>query len=68
MKILATYWAIPHLGGVWNYMNQLRKGLEAEGHEVDLMGFNTQNRHVIIINKDINIPITPPHTELPPDE
>ncbi|ASV69834.1 glycosyltransferase family 4 protein [Cytobacillus kochii] len=70
MKILlATYWAIPHLGGVWNYMIQLRKGLEAQGHEVDLMGFNTQNRHVIIINKDISIPITTfPHTELPPDE
>lgn len=39
MKILlATYWLLPHLGGVWPYMNQIKQKLEAMGHSVDLMG------------------------------
>ncbi|GJM69728.1 hypothetical protein HMSSN036_19440 [Paenibacillus macerans] len=39
MKILlATYWAVPHVGGVWPFMQQLQKQLQARGHEVDLLG------------------------------
>lgn len=39
MKILlATYWLLPHVGGVWAFMSQLRRRLEAMGHEVDLLG------------------------------
>lgn len=39
MKILlATYWAVPHVGGVWPFMLQLQKQLQARGHEVDLLG------------------------------
>ncbi|WMT40190.1 glycosyltransferase family 4 protein [Paenibacillus sp. D2_2] len=42
MKILlATYWLIPHVGGVWKYMTQLKESLEARGHEVDLLGNST---------------------------
>ncbi|CAM5207944.1 N-acetyl-alpha-D-glucosaminyl L-malate synthase BshA OS=Ureibacillus acetophenoni OX=614649 GN=SAMN05877842_103307 PE=4 SV=1 [Ureibacillus acetophenoni] len=52
MKILlATYWTIPHLGGVWNYMQQLKKSLEEHGHEVDLMGYGEENTIVHILNK-----------------
>ena len=51
MKILlATYWNIPHLGGVWNYMQQLKKSLEEHGHEVDLLGFGEDNTIVHIVN------------------
>lgn len=51
MKILlATYWTIPHLGGVWNYMQQLKKSLEEHGHEVDLMGYGEDNTIVHIVN------------------
>jgi glycosyltransferase involved in cell wall biosynthesis len=53
MKILlATYWPIPHVGGVWQYMEQLKKKLESLGHEVDLMGYGEDNNHVYILNKD----------------
>ena len=39
MKILlATYWLLPHLGGVWPYMKQIKQRLEALGHSVDMMG------------------------------
>ena len=39
MKILlATHWLIPHVGGVWNFMQQLKNRLEQLGHEVDLLG------------------------------
>ncbi|MCR8645186.1 glycosyltransferase family 4 protein [Paenibacillus sp. N1-5-1-14] len=39
MKILlATYWLIPHLGGVWTVMEQMKRKLEQLGHEVDIFG------------------------------
>ncbi len=38
MKILlATYWYLPHVGGVYNYMTQLSRYLESQGHHVDIM-------------------------------
>jgi glycosyltransferase involved in cell wall biosynthesis len=52
MKILlATYWNVPHLGGVWNYMVQLKQKLEKYGHEVDLLGYGDENNSVHIVNK-----------------
>lgn len=56
MKILlATYWDIPHVGGVWNYMQQLRNKLEYLGHDVDLLGFGEENTVVHIVNKERKI-------------
>ncbi|MBW3496779.1 glycosyltransferase family 4 protein [Bacillus sp. FDAARGOS_1420] len=56
MKILlATYWAIPHVGGVWNYIVQLRKRLEALGHEVDILGYDEENKSVYILNENRKI-------------
>ncbi len=51
MKILlATYWSIPHLGGVWNYMQQLKEKLEKIGHDVDIIGYDENNEHVTLYN------------------
>lgn len=36
--LLATFWLVPHVGGVWKFMSQLKERLEAMGHEVDVMG------------------------------
>ncbi len=56
MKILlATYWSIPHLGGVWNYMVQLREKLETLGHQVDLLGYDEDNTSVYIVNENRKI-------------
>ncbi|MBW3490772.1 glycosyltransferase family 4 protein [Bacillus sp. FDAARGOS_1420] len=56
MKILlATYWSIPHLGGVWNYMDQLRTALESLGHEVDILGYGDENTTIHIINQTFKI-------------
>ncbi|MBB6669396.1 glycosyltransferase family 4 protein [Cohnella nanjingensis] len=54
MKILlATYWHVPHLGGVWGYMVQLREKLESLGHEVDLLGYGDEaGSFVHIVNKN----------------
>ncbi|KAB2488054.1 glycosyltransferase family 4 protein [Priestia endophytica] len=53
MKILlATYWVVPHLGGVWNYMGQLKRKLEALGHEVDLLGYGGNNNYIHLVNED----------------
>ncbi|SFG28070.1 glycosyltransferase family 4 protein [Sporolactobacillus nakayamae] len=54
MKILlATYWSIPHVGGVWQYMTQLKKKLESYGHEVDLLGYDQSNLNVTVFNKGL---------------
>jgi glycosyltransferase involved in cell wall biosynthesis len=56
MKILlATYWPIPHVGGVWNYMVQLRNKFESLGHEVDLLGYDEENKSVYIVNQNRKI-------------
>jgi len=34
--LLATYWGLPHVGGVYQYVTQLRQGLEQQGHSVDI--------------------------------
>lgn len=46
MKVLmATYWALPHLGGVWPYITEVSNRLRALGHEVDIMGNHTDGQH-----------------------
>lgn len=56
MKILlATFWETPHIGGVWNYMQQLKEKLESLGHEVDLLGYGEGNNYVHIINENRRI-------------
>ncbi|MFE6797809.1 glycosyltransferase family 4 protein [Paenibacillus chitinolyticus] len=46
MKILlATYWRLPHLGGVWPLMVNMKEKLEALGHEVDVFG-NSEDESV----------------------
>jgi glycosyltransferase involved in cell wall biosynthesis len=53
MKILlATFWSIPHVGGVWNYMQQLKEKLESFGHEVDLLGYGGDNNYVHMVTKN----------------
>ncbi|MFP7492833.1 glycosyltransferase family 4 protein [Terribacillus saccharophilus] len=57
MKILlATYWSIPHLGGVWNYMSQLKNRLEELGHTVDILGYGGENSYIHLVGKNKVIP------------
>ncbi|MDR9856676.1 glycosyltransferase family 4 protein [Paenibacillus sp. VCA1] len=52
MKILlATYWLIPHVGGVWKYMTQIQQRLEAMGHQVDLLGNSPDYSRFHIVNR-----------------
>lgn len=56
MKILlATYWIVPHVGGVWNYMNQLKRRLEALGHEVDLLGYGEMHKYTYFVSEEKKI-------------
>jgi glycosyltransferase involved in cell wall biosynthesis len=55
MKILlATYWPVPHVGGVWTFMLQLKNRLESMGHEVDLLGNGNDkgSTYVHIVNEN----------------
>lgn len=48
---MATYWLIPHVGGVWKFMNDIKHYLEAMGHEVDILGNSSDYSKFIIYNK-----------------
>ncbi|CAI6032084.1 glycosyltransferase family 4 protein [Cohnella sp. JJ-181] len=48
--LLATYWLIPHVGGVWAFMDQIRKALERRGHQVDLLGHSPDYTRYHILN------------------
>ncbi|MDM5207490.1 glycosyltransferase family 4 protein [Cytobacillus kochii] len=57
MRILfATFWQIPHVGGVWKYMNQLKNRYELLGHTVDIIGFTQGHKALAVINRNIFIP------------
>jgi glycosyltransferase involved in cell wall biosynthesis len=53
--LLATYWNIPHLGGVWPLMCQIKEKLESLGHEVDLFGNCEDGSGYHIVNKNLVI-------------
>jgi glycosyltransferase involved in cell wall biosynthesis len=54
--LLATYWHVPHLGGVWSNMEQFRDKLQSLGHEVDLLGYGDEaGSFVYIVNKNQRI-------------
>lgn len=56
MKILlATFLGVPHLGGLWIYMKQLKTQLESLGHQVDLLGYSEDNSCVYIVNENRRI-------------
>lgn len=81
MKILlATNWLIPHVGGVWAFMSQVRTQLVQMGHEVDLLGnspdysrfhiYNTgrslEKRHLLpMLEAKLN-PVNAPYLHLKP--
>lgn len=51
MKILlATYWLLPHVGGVWAYVQELKTSLEQLGHEVDVFARHPDEKSYYIIN------------------
>lgn len=56
MKILlATYWLIPHIGGVWTFMNQIKSRLERMGHEVDVLGNSPDYTSFHLYNKGLSL-------------
>ncbi|MDF2936151.1 MAG: glycosyltransferase family 1 protein [Paenibacillaceae bacterium] len=56
MKVLlATYWLIPHIGGVWTFMNQIRNRLEQMGHEVDVLGNSPDYSSFHLYNKGLSL-------------
>ncbi|WP_063892480.1 glycosyltransferase family 4 protein [Paenibacillus sp. Leaf72] len=42
--LLATYWKLPHVGGVWAYIQDLKTSLERLGHEVDVFALHPDEK------------------------
>ncbi|MCR8645187.1 glycosyltransferase family 4 protein [Paenibacillus sp. N1-5-1-14] len=56
MKILlATYWLLPHQGGVWPFMEKMRSSLEQLGHEVEVLGSGDNGSSVYVLNQQRKI-------------
>ncbi|ALS21895.1 glycosyltransferase [Paenibacillus naphthalenovorans] len=54
MKILiATYWHLPHVGGVSTYVTILAKCLEQSGHEVDILAQHPDMTHYYFLNNSL---------------
>ncbi|MHB9144095.1 MAG: glycosyltransferase family 4 protein [Symbiobacteriia bacterium] len=46
MKVLlATYWRLPHVGGINSYVTVLRAGLESLGHQVDVLAHGPERQY-----------------------
>ena len=47
MKILlATFWYLPHVGGVDTYLKVLKQGLEERGHQVELLAHHPSRSEI----------------------
>ncbi|MED4533609.1 glycosyltransferase family 4 protein [Metabacillus fastidiosus] len=56
MKILiASAGNVPFVGGSFTYMSQLKKGLEEEGHEVDIFGQSPSSEVYYLLNKNVSV-------------
>ncbi|WP_342406508.1 glycosyltransferase family 4 protein [Brevibacillus sp. FSL K6-2834] len=62
--LLATYWILPHVGGVDTYLRTLKQGLEERGHQVDLLGHHPDMSRVHLLDdkksvekKTIHLPV-----------
>ncbi|MCK9862888.1 glycosyltransferase family 4 protein [Paenibacillus sp. ATY16] len=56
MRILiACMWALPHAGGVNTYVNQLVKGLQGAGHEVDIFSSTPDAQGYYIPSRNLSI-------------
>lgn len=56
MKILlATYWYMPHVGGVNVYVNVLKKELENAGHEVDVLAHHPDMTRIYMLDSNQEI-------------
>ncbi|RAP76801.1 glycosyltransferase family 4 protein [Paenibacillus montanisoli] len=57
MKILlATFWGLPHIGGVDLYIRQLKLGLEQRGHKVDILCRYPDGSGYSILNHNRHLP------------
>ncbi|NMO95873.1 glycosyltransferase family 4 protein [Paenibacillus lemnae] len=54
--LLATMWLVPHVGGVWNFMQQLQNRLTYMGHTVDLLGNSPDYGKFHIVNRGQELP------------
>jgi len=48
--LLATFWYLPHVGGVDTYLKVLTKGLEQRGHRVDVCAHHPDMNHLYLLN------------------
>ncbi len=51
MKILlATYWYLPHVGGVSTYVDNMQRSLQSLGHSVDVLAHHPDMQHYYMPN------------------
>lgn len=52
MKVLlASYWSQPFTGGIYTYLKILKAGLEARGHEVDILAHEPGYKHLYLLGQ-----------------
>ncbi|MGO0059266.1 glycosyltransferase family 4 protein [Brevibacillus fluminis] len=53
MRVLIAYcYSLPHVGGLWTYVHELRQALEKKGHSVAILGADARNQHYYLLGTD----------------
>lgn len=55
--LLATYWRMPHVGGVNTFLQTLKKELELQGHQADVLAYHPSRTKIYLVDKEKEIDI-----------
>src|SRR5699024_783993 len=50
--LLASYFPLPSLGGIWTFVEQLNNELKSTGHRVDIFSLNSESGNYRMIGKE----------------
>ncbi|SDF35253.1 Glycosyltransferase involved in cell wall bisynthesis [Fontibacillus panacisegetis] len=53
--LLASFFELPQIGGLWTYMFQLKRSLEQLGHTVDIFARSVNTQNYKLINREAEI-------------
>lgn len=58
MKVLIAYcYGLPHVGGLWTYVHELRQALEKKGHSVSILAADSRTQTYYLLGTDQSVRI-----------
>ncbi|GED67761.1 hypothetical protein BRE01_14630 [Brevibacillus reuszeri] len=58
MKVLIAYcYSLPHVGGIWTYVEELKRSLEKKGHSVSILAADQNEKNYYLLDSDQSVRI-----------